>query len=56
MPKSIFLRRCAGIEHESVTDTRATTDKHDPFDCGVQTWEKVGGQKMGQNAIWGSGE
>ena len=31
MPKSIFFPREEGFETKSVTDTRATTDKNDPF-------------------------
>ena len=44
MPNSIFE-----VETESVTDTRATTDKNDPFlNVGFQTRERVGGQKRGK--------
>ena len=47
MPKSIFCP--GGFESKSVTDTRATTDKNDPFfEYGVHTREKVGGQKWGK--------
>ena len=31
MPNSIFFQWRAGFESKSVTDTRATTDKNDPF-------------------------
>ena len=45
-----------GFESKSVTDTRATTDKNDPFlNMGFKHGKKVGGQKKGQNAIWSSG-
>ena len=41
------------FESKSVTDTRATTDKNDPF---LNVGFKHGWvDKMGQNATWGSG-
>ena len=48
MPKSIFfLVRREGFETKSVTDTRVTTDKNDPFlNTGFKHWKKW---------VWGSG-
>ena len=41
MPNSIFFRGGVGIESESVTDTRATTNKNDPFlNMGFKHWKK----------------
>ena len=47
MPKSIF--------YAESTDTRATTDKNDPFLNMGFKHGKNGWTKNGANAIWGSG-
>ena len=44
----LFSEEARGFESECVTDTMATTDKNVIFECGIQTWEKVGGQKWGK--------
>ena len=51
----LFSAEGRGFESKSVTDTRATTDKNDPFlNMGFKHGKKWV-DKMGQNAIWGSG-
>ena len=55
MPNSIFFQEGRGFESKCVTDTRATTDKNDPFLNWGSNTGKSGWTKMGQNATWGSG-
>ena len=51
---NIFSEEGRGFETKRVTDTRATTDKNDPFlNVGFKHGKKW--TKMGQNAIRGSG-
>ena len=51
----LFSVEGRGFESKSVANTRATTDKNDPFLNLGSNSGKSGWTKMEQNAIWGSG-
>ena len=56
MPNSIFFPQRGGDSNlKVVTDTRATTDKNDPFLNMEFKHGKKWVDKMEQNATWGSG-